>query len=372
MRKLRADNAEMQCEHCGQRFHYDEGRRCWTCDSLACPGCMNELPGTLCPECRATDGAFSESIEPMLGKPGDLPASSEDWAFEFKWDGVRALAYWDGERFRLESRNLADITFRYPELHDLGDALGPNAILDGEIVALDENGRPSFSLLQQRMHLSTPGKARARSHIRVQYYIFDLLHFNGRSLMDEPYERRRGMLDGMAIEHSFCRVPPSYLGEGKEIMDVARRHDLEGVMCKRLRSLYTPGRRTGDWRKVKLVNSREFIIGGFKYVQTDDKRIGSLLLGAYDADMNLRFVGAAGTGFSATDHRILLNHLEPARRSDSPFENDVDRRGVVFVTPNNVAEIEYRRWPAGGLVQQAAYKGLRTDKYPSEILLEET
>src|SRR4030042_1848031 len=131
---------EVTCEQCGQHFYYDQGRRCWTCDSLLCPACMNEPPGELCPECRAHEMTMPEAISPMLGTTGPLPKSPEGWGFEFKWDGVRAITYWDGRRIRIESRTLANITFRYPELHDLGDHIGPGAILDGEIVALDEQG----------------------------------------------------------------------------------------------------------------------------------------------------------------------------------------------------------------------------------------
>jgi len=364
-------NAEMMCEHCGGKFRYDKGRRCWTCDSLMCPACMNEPPGRLCPECRASRSTLPEQIEPMLGQTGPLPQSSEGWGFEFKWDGVRAIAYWDASQIRLESRNLTNITFRYPELHDLGEHLGPSMVLDGEIVALDEQGRPSFSKLQQRMHVGKTASLRARSNIRIYYYIFDLLHLDGTTVMDRTYERRREMLQNLEIQHRFSRVPPSYRGEGEDILAVAREHGLEGIMCKRLDSLYWPGRRTGDWRKVKIVNSREFVIGGFKYVKGDKSRIGSLQLGAYDSQMRLRFVGGAGTGFSGPDHEILLKRLEPIRQARNVFADDIGGRDVVFVSPRYVAQVEYRRWPEGGEIQQAAYKGLRTDKSAGEVFLKE-
>lgn len=363
--------AEMRCEHCGEQFRYDEGRRCWTCDTLVCPACMNEPPGELCPECRGRDETMPPSIEPMLARTGALPERSEGWAFEFKWDGVRAITYWDGHRIRIESRNLANVTFRYPELHDFGQSLRYNTILDGEIVALDEHGRPSFSLLQQRMHVDKPASLRARSHIRIHYYVFDLLHFAGTTLFDEPYERRRIMLEELNLQHPSCRVPPSYRGEGADILAVARKHGLEGILCKRRDSLYRPGRRSDDWRKVKVVNTREFVIGGFKYGINGRDKIGSLQLGAYDADMRLRFVGGAGTGFGGPDHQILLSRLEPIRRPESPFDDAIDRKDVVFVAPRYVAQVEYRRWPAGGQIQQAAYKGLRTDKPAGDVTLEE-
>jgi bifunctional non-homologous end joining protein LigD len=362
---------ELQCEHCGEQFRYVEGRRCWTCDALVCPFCMNELPGELCPECRAKASVVPEEIEPMLGRTGPLPESSRGWAFEFKWDGVRALTSWDGQRLRIERRNRLEMTCRYPELQDLGPALGLNAVLDGEIVALDERGRPSFSKLQPRMHVEKPGALRARLGVPIRYYIFDLLHLNGVTLLDRTYEQRRDLLDRLGIRHAFCRVPPSYRGAGEDILNVAREHGLEGIMCKRLASPYLPGRRSGHWRKVKTVNSREFIIGGFKYGRHRRDRIRSLQLGAYDADLRLRFVGSAGTGFSGADHEILLRRLEPLRVPQNVFEEEIDRRDVVFVVPRYVAEVEYRRWPADGQIQQAAYKGLRIDIPASDVFLKE-
>ncbi len=307
----------------------------------------------------------------MLGKLGPLPSSSEGWGFEFKWDGLRAITYWDGERVRMESRNRLDITFRYPELHDLGKSLGQNAIVDGEIVAMDAHGRPSFSRLQQRMHVDKAAALKARLNVRINYYLFDVLYLNGTTLLDQTYAQRRELLERLGVAHPFTRVPPSYRGEGQDILTVARQHGLEGIMCKRLDSPYLPGRRSGDWRKVKVVNSREFVIGGFKYVQGDQSRIGSLQLGAYDTDLRLRFVGGAGTGFSDTDHKILLSRLEPIRASRNVFEDPIERGDVVFVEPKYVAQVEYRRWPVGGQIQQAAYKGLRIDKPAGDVRLEE-
>ncbi len=270
----------------------------------------------------------------MLGKTGPLPASSEGWGFEFKWDGLRAIIYWDGAHICMESRNRLDITFRYPELRDLGRSLGPNAIVDGEIVALDEHGRPSFSRLQQRMHVEKAASLKARLNVRIHYYLFDLLYSDGISLLNRTYAERREMLEALKVEHPSTRVPRSYRGEGEDILNVARQHGLEGIMCKRLDSLYLPGRRSGDWRKVKVVNSREFIIGGFKYVQDDKSRIGSLQLGAYDADLRLRFVGGAGTGFSEPDHYVN----EQRERVLGYLQEKAKQQGTVAVAAPEGAE----------------------------------
>jgi bifunctional non-homologous end joining protein LigD len=208
-------------------------------------------------ESRQRGEAMPQSIAPMLGITAPLPRRSQGWAVEFKWDDGRAITYWDGRSLRIESRTLADVTFRYPELHDLGNRLDADAILDGEIIALDERGRLSFSKLQQRMHIEKPNSLQARFNIRVHYYIFDLLYFNGSSPVDRPYEQRREALAAMKIQHPFTRVPPSYRGGGQDILTVAREHGLEGVVCKRLGSFCLPGRRSPDWRKVRVVNSRE-------------------------------------------------------------------------------------------------------------------
>ncbi len=307
-------------------------------------------------------------VEPMLASVGGLPRTGE-WAYEFKWDGIRAITYWNGQHIRIESRNLLDITFRYPELADLGMSLGDSAVVDGEIIALDDSNRPSFAMLQRRMHISLSTARRAMPRMRIFYYIFDLLFTNGRNIMDQRYDERRGTLEDQAIAHEACRVPPSFRGAGSKILAVARDHQLEGVICKRLGSTYQPGRRSPEWIKVKIVKSDEFIICGFKYADHPGRRIGSLQLGAYDRDMKMTFVGSVGTGFSREDHERLLAFLEPIIVPESPFQTKVDKE-VRFTKPFYVAQVEYRRWPKNGLLQQAAFKGLRSDKSPHDIKLE--
>jgi bifunctional non-homologous end joining protein LigD len=359
-------STELICEHCGEHFHYDQIRHCWKCDSVTCSHCSQSE--NICPECRVH--VLPENIEPMLVETGTLPRDDAAWAYEFKWDGIRALSYWNGYKLRIESRNLINITFRYPELHDLGAFLGKNAIVDGEIIALDKDNRPNFSLLQKRMHISVSKSRRSLPKMRIQYYLFDLLYLNGRSYLDEPYYKRREALENLKIDHPCCKVPPNFRGQGKTFLSIAQNHHLEGIICKKYDSFYLPGIRGDQWRKVKLIKSREFIIGGFKYVQGRSDRIGSLLLGAYDEDMMLRFVGPAGTGFSADDHDSLLKILAPIEISENPFHEKMDKE-VHFTKPRYVAEVQYARWPAGGLIQQCAYKGVRMDKTAAEVKLRE-
>jgi bifunctional non-homologous end joining protein LigD len=359
---------EIICEHCGGGFHYDQARRCWSCDHMTCPECISRAPEPLCPECSLA--RLPEHIRPMLAKTGRLPTDWENWAFEFKWDGVRALLYWDLHKLRIESRNLIDVTDRYPEFADLGGQFDAPVILDGEIVALDEQAHPSFQLLQQRMHAPLHEVQRRMQLVKAWYFVFDILYWNGRDLMSRPFYQRRSILEDRRINHPFCRTAPLHIGKGRVIFNVAKQHGLEGIVCKKQDSVYRPGARSSDWIKIKFVRTRDLIIGGFRFEKGGPtNHIGSLQMGAYDRNLHLRYVGSVGTGFAQVDHRLLLEKLLPLQRPESPFyDGPAD---INFVEPALVAEIEYRRWPENGMIQQASYKGLRIDKSPSEILLED-
>jgi bifunctional non-homologous end joining protein LigD len=326
------------------------------------------------------------SLEPMLATLAPaLPADLHNYGFEYKWDGVRALCYWDGRNLRFESRNRLDITHRYPELHVLGEALGSRpAILDGEIVALDEVGRPSFPLLQNRMHVNSRRDIERLTHeIPVRYLVFDLLHLDGHSVMDRSYVRRRDMLEQLTLIGPTWHVPPSHVGEGEAMLAAAREQGLEGVMAKRLDSLYYPGRRSPEWLKIKVIGRQEFVIGGWVPgdAGTNPSRIGSLLVGYYEPTCAgagnqksgpvLRFAGGVGTGYNEVWHRALTAQLKPLTRATSPFGDPVPKPHKIFVEPLLVAEVEYRRWPANGVLHQASFKGLRTDKAPRKVVRED-
>ena len=309
---------------------------------------------------------FPDHIEPMLATLGDLPADPDAWAYEFKWDGVRALAFWDGRRLTLRSRNGIVITGRYPELADLGGALRTRAVLDGEIVALDEEGRPSFHLLQHRMH-ATPERARlVARRVPAYYFIFDLLHHGDRFVLDREYRDRRVMLRALSIEHPHVRIPHSVVAHGEETVRAAVANGLEGVVAKRLDSRYTPGIRSREWVKIKHAAEQEFVIGGWRAREGQPNMIGSLLVGYYDAERRLRYAGKVGSGFWRGDHEELVARLRPLERPVSPFADRVPGTAR-FVAPRLVAEVRYRRWPEGGQVQQAAYKGLRPEMRPDQV-----
>ncbi len=237
----------------------------------------------------------------------DLPQQPNEWGFEFKWDGMRVLCYWDRRKLRLESRTQRNITASFPEFRDLGQAIGDCAvILDGEILALDRQGRPDFTLLQRRMTAGPQQALRVAAEVPVVYYLFDVLYIKDRETMSLPYTVRREALQGLEFKHARCQIPPSYSGEGESTLEVAQERGLEGVVAKRLSSLYQPGQRSPDWRKIKIVSRQEFVIGGWSTERHRPERVGSLLLGYFDDRGRLRYAGRVGSGFSAEDHQRLL------------------------------------------------------------------
>lgn len=307
---------------------------------------------------------------------GTLPRDAQDYAIEWKWDGVRALSYWDGRRLRLRSRNQNDITARYPELKFLTDALDSRtAVLDGEIVAFDEAGRPSFKELQRRMHVSDPRMVeRLRAQVPIRYMIFDVLYFDGRSLIDEVYSRRREVLQDLPKSGPCWKITSAFPGHthGHEMLEAARVNGLEGIIAKRLDGIYEPGRRSRAWLKIKVISRQEFVVGGWIPEVGAPARIGSMLLGYYDAANRLRYAGRVGTGLVAADHAMLGAHFARRLTGSNPFADaDIPGRGINFIRPEIVVEVEYRRWPDEGSVQHAAYKGLRLDKDPRQVVREQ-
>jgi bifunctional non-homologous end joining protein LigD len=314
-----------------------------------------------------------ERLLPMLARAGNLPRPERDWSFEVKWDGVRAIAYVQPGRLRLESRNLREITDSYPEVRGLVMDLGMHeAVLDGEIVAFDDAGRPSFERLQRRMHVtSPPAVRRLASGSPVVYAIFDLLYLDGRSLMGLPYRERRARLESLELEGSAWRVPAAHPGEGTRLLEATRAQALEGIVAKRLDSSYEPGRRTGAWIKVKHTMRQELVIGG--WIPGEGRRaerIGALLMGYYE-DGTFRYAGRVGTGFTEATLDGLATRLKSLRRKASPFGTGPKLpREAVFVEPCLVAEIEFTEWTAEGVMRAPSFKGLREDKAPREVAVE--
>ena len=309
---------------------------------------------------------------PMLAVAGDLPADDEQWAFEVKWDGVRALTYVDGGVLRMESRNLLDITPRYPEVHGLVETLGSiGAVLDGEVVTFDDEDRPSFQLLQARMHVTSVHEVRLRMATHpVVYMVFDVLWLAGESTVGLPYTERRRLLAQLELEGPAWRVPAHHIGDGEAMLAASQERGLEGVLAKRLDSVYEPGRRSRSWRKVKNVRRQEVVVGGWlEGTRNREGRIGALLVGYYDGDA-LRFAGKVGTGYTDRTLEELAAILAPLARDTSPFADKVPYRQAHWVEPVLVAEVEFTEWTAGGTLRHPSYKGLRDDKASQDVVRE--
>ncbi len=325
-----------------------------------------------------TRDPFPESVVPMLARLAELPAKDVGWAVEVKWDGVRAIAYCRPGRLGLQSRNLRDITAQYPEVRRLSRQLGArDAVLDGELVAFDDDGRPSFERLQQRIHQTSENVVRQRVKTHpVTYVIFDLLHLDGHNLIDEPYERRRELLEQLELSGQSWQTPGYSTGRAKELLEASSEQGLEGVVLKRLESAYAPGKRTGAWLKVKNTMRQELVIGGWAPGEGRRRdRIGALLMGYFEPDGGgkLRYAGKIGTGFSERDLTTLATRLGPLERKTSPFKaGKVPQKDAHFVKPELVAEIEFRELTAEGMVRHGSFKGLREDKTASEVGLERT
>ncbi|HEX6781010.1 MAG TPA: non-homologous end-joining DNA ligase [Solirubrobacterales bacterium] len=320
---------------------------------------------------------FPEDVVPMLARLSTLPRDADEWAVEVKWDGVRALAYCRPGRLHLQTRNLNDVTAQYPEVKRLSRRLGSfDAVLDGELVVFDEGGRPSFELLQQRIHQTEPSVVRRRmkSH-PVVYVLFDLLYFDGHDLTGLPYERRREVLESLELDGESWRTPGYSVGHAEELLEASREQGLEGMVLKRLDSAYSPGKRTGAWLKVKNTLRQELVIGGWTPGEgRREKHLGALLVGYFEgegAERALRYGGKVGTGFKQADLEQLAERLSPLARETSPFEAGGDPpKNAHFVDPRLVAEFEFREMTREGILRHAAYKGLREDKPASEVELE--
>jgi bifunctional non-homologous end joining protein LigD len=316
-----------------------------------------------------------QHLEPMLARAGELPGDDRRWAYEIKWDGVRAIAYSQPGRLELHSRNLNDITGSYPELRRLNRALSSHsAILDGEIVAFGEDHRPSFAALQHRMHVSAPAQAaRLAKNTPVTYVIFDLLWLDGHSLMGLPYSERRERLAALKLTGASWQTPEHLVGSGREVLKASAAQGLEGVVAKRLDSTYEPGRRASAWVKVKNFKRQEFVIGGWLPGKGGRAaRIGALLVGVHEHTGALAYAGRVGTGFTEQELDRLAGLLAGLERDGSPFSaGPAPPRGAVFCDPTLVAEVEFTEWTRTGSLRHPSYKGLRDDKPAEQVVRED-
>src|SRR3954453_13420661 len=320
---------------------------------------------------------FPENVVPMLARLSKLPRDDGGWAVEVKWDGIRAIGYCRPGRVELQTRNLNDVTVQYPEVRRISRALGSHdAVLDGELVAFDADGKPSFERMQQRIHNTDENVVRRRMKTHpVVYVIFDLLYLDGQDLTCEPYTRRRELLEGLELAGGAWQTPGYSVGHPEELLAASKEQGLEGVMLKRVDSTYAPGKRTGSWLKVKNVSRQGMVIGGGTPGAGRRKNhLGALLVGYFERDGGkpvLRYAGKVGTGFKAADLTAIAARRPPLERKPSPFDaGPKPPKGTRFVEPRLVAEVEFREMTNEGMLRHPAYKGMREDKAASEVVLE--
>jgi len=318
-------------------------------------------------------------IRPMLATSIEKPFDSPEWLFEIKWDGYRAIAFLEQGKLRLVSRNQNDLTAQYGDLQEIPKFVAAkNAILDGEIIALDETGRSSFSLMQQRTGFRDRKRRFApQTDISVLYYAFDLLYLDGYDLRRVPLEARKQMLASIVRQpNDFIRLSEHFIGEGNALFDAARKQGLEGIIAKQRACPYEE-KRSRDWLKIKIRHRLEAVIGGYTDPEGSRSYFGSVVLGLYDKQGHLVHVGQAGSGF---DHKTLAAIWKLLRERESatnPFFGPVDAlRRAHWVRPDLVAEIEYSEWTHvtsdGGLKLRApVFLGLREDKDPKECTFEQ-
>ncbi|GGT36581.1 ATP-dependent DNA ligase [Streptomyces chromofuscus] len=312
-------------------------------------------------------------IAPMLATPGTLPPAAQDarWAYETKQDGQRVVVYLPGDgSVVLRARSGEEITAAYPELLPIGAALGGTAaVLDGEVLALDEQGRADFQLLQSRMGLAhAPARAARRAaQVPVHLVLFDVMHLAGHSLIGQSYTRRRARLEELGLAGPFWSTPGALVGHGAQALQATREHGLEGLVCKRLDSVYEPGVRSRAWIKIRNMHGEDVVVGGW---QPGKGRLtglpGAVLVGQRDAAGRLRYVGSVGTGWSEAERTELAALLREHASDVCPFVPAPAAPGAHWVLPRLVGEVRYSTRTRAGLLRQPSWLRLRPDLTPGE------
>jgi len=309
-------------------------------------------------------------VPPMLATLVAAPFDDPDWLFEVKWDGFRVEAIVDGGSTQLRTRGEKDAAQWYfgPFLDPPSWIAAKDAIVDGEVIALDDRGEPDFALLQARIK----GRATAAEPTPFVYEVFDLLHLDGRSLLDEPLEERRRLLSSVLRPDPRVRLSEHIEGGGLAFFEAARVRGLEGIMAKDRRSLYVPGKRSDRWQKVKIRPEQELVVGGWAKGTGRAVDLGALLVGVYEGG-GLRYAGKIGAGFTDGSRADLLAAVAKLAADSPPFAEPVPRaaaRNANWLRPELVIRAEFAGWTGDGLVRQASYKGIEPEKDPRKVIRE--
>jgi bifunctional non-homologous end joining protein LigD len=316
-----------------------------------------------------------EAIQPMLATPAtSLPADGSEWAYEVKWDGVRAIAFLsESGAARLQSRTLLDLTAQFPDLvAPVREHRGDGAVLDGEVVAFDLGGHPSFERLQQRINVSTPSQLLV-DRIPVAYIAFDVLRRAGQDLTPLAYLERRRILAELTLPGPGWQAPGHHLGDGAAFFEATRAQGLEGVVAKRRLSVYEAGKRSHHWVKVKNIKRQELVVGGWLPGEGSRRgSLGALLVGYHDEAGSLRYAGRVGSGFSDAELARLNALLSDRAAAGCPFDLESQvpsavRRSAHWVAPTLVVEVAFTGWTAAGVLRQPSYKGLRPDRPAQDV-----
>jgi bifunctional non-homologous end joining protein LigD len=315
--------------------------------------------------------ALPQVIHPMLATLVDKPFSDPDWLFETKWDGIRAVCFSDKGKPRFVSRNQNDLTAQYPELGDIsGCVRARQAILDGEIVALDEQGVSRFQLLQPRMGRKNKGEIeRLAATSRIVYYVFDLLYLDGSDLTGCELLQRKELLERTLKSSKNVRLSDHIVGEGEALYREVAKVPLEGIIAKRLVSPYVQ-KRSRDWLKIKTLLEAEVVIAGYTQPRHSRSYFGALVVGLYDGG-KLYYVGHTGGGFNEKSLKEIHELLQPLKTNRSPFvEVPQTNEPVQWVKPKLVAQVKFAEWTADRRMRQPIFLGLREDKKPFECTFE--
>lgn len=295
-------------------------------------------------------------IKPMMATLIDSPFDKEGWIFEVKWDGFRSIAQIELGEARLFSRNLNEFK-QFNPINETLKKIRHQAILDGEIVILDKNGKSSFQLLQ---NFQSTGEG------NLIYYVFDLIELNGNNLTKLPLRERRELLKKIIPSRSLIKFSESVSEKGVTFFNAAKRHNLEGIIAKDNNSIYEVGKRTKTWLKIKTGLRQEAVIGGYTKGRGSRKYFGSLALGVYEK-RKLVFVGLCGGGFDEKTLKLVYDKLKPLAAKKSPFENSPKIPKITWVRPKLICEIKFAEWTDEGLMRQPIFLGLRDDKNPKGV-----